>query len=171
VRTLQAEGLKVELLLLEKMQNTEVRRVLQEDTDILVEQLIFTGHGLNGLEGMACGLPVISNLDDDDYILPMRRWSFFSECPIVSATPENLVDVLRRLVTRPELRLQLAMSGRQYAEKYHGLDSATYLFGEVIEYVYGRRDSLINMYHPLSSEYTKRSPKIVPPLVNNRIVD
>jgi len=171
VQQLQGEGLKVELLLLEKMQNVEVRRVLQEDADILVEQLIFTGHGLNGLEGMACGLPVVCNLDDNDYILPVRRWSFFSECPIVSATPESLVDVLRKLVTRPELRAQLAVMGRQYAEKYHGLDSATYLFGEIIKYAYGRRESLINMYHPLLSEYTKRSPKIMPPLFNNRIVD
>lgn len=171
VRKLQSEGLQVELVLLEKIPNTQVRAVLSSEADILVEQLIATGHGLNGLEGMACGLPVISNLEDDDYILPMRRWSFFSECPIVSATPENLVDVLRKLVTRPELRAQLSVAGRQYAAKYHGLDSAVYLFSEVIEYAYGRRESLINMYHPLLGEYPKRSPKIVPPLVNNRIVD
>lgn len=171
VRILQSEGLRVELILLEKIQNAQVRAVLSSEADILVEQLIFTGHGLNGLEGMACGLPVVSNLEDDDYLLPVRRWSFFSECPIVSATPENLVHVLRKLVTRPKLRAQLGQAGRQYAEKYHGLDSAVYLFEAVIDRAYGRREPLINMYHPLLSEYTKRSPQIVPPLVNNRIVD
>jgi hypothetical protein len=170
IRILQAEGLKIELRLLEKIQNKEVRRILCEDTDILIEQIICTGHGLNGLEGLASGLPVISNLEDDTYIMPVRRWSFFGECPLVSASPETLVDVLRKLVTRPELRHQIGKAGRAYVEKYHGLDSAQYLFTNVIDYVYGRRESLINLYHPLLGEYPNRSPKIEHPLVNNRIV-
>jgi hypothetical protein len=171
IRILQAEGLKIELRLLERIQNTEVRRILCEDTDILVEQIIATGHGLNGLEGLASGLPVISNLEDDTYLMPMRRWSFFGECPLVSASPETLVNVLRKLVTRPELRQQLGKAGRDYMEKYHGIDSAQYLFANVIDYVYSRRDSLINLYHPLQGHYPNRSPKIEHPLVNNRIVD
>jgi len=171
VRKLQAEGLQVELRLLEKIQNSEVRRILREDADILVEQLICTGHGLNAVEGMASGLPVISNLEDEDYILPMRRWSFFSECPIVSATPENLVDVLRKLITRPQLRRELGHASRKYVEKYQGLDSAAYLFDAVIEFAYGRRPSLNNLFHPLKGERTHRLPRIQHSLVNNRIVD
>jgi glycosyltransferase involved in cell wall biosynthesis len=171
VKKLQDEGLKVELRLVEKMQNNDVRRYFNEQADILVEQLIFTGHGLNGLEGLASGLPVISNLEDETYILPMRRWSYFSECPIVSATPENLIDVLRKLITRPELRKKLGCAGRQYAEKYHGMDSAVYLFEAVIDLAYGRRDSLINLYHPLLGDYPRRKPRVEHPLVNNRIID
>jgi glycosyltransferase involved in cell wall biosynthesis len=171
VNKLQHEGLNVELRLLEKIQNTDIRRILNEEADILVEQLIFTGHGLNGLEGLASGLPVISNLEDETYILPMRRWSYFSECPIVSASPENLVDVLRKLITRPELRKQLSQAGRKYAEKYHGMDSAAYLFDAVINFACERSVSLINLYHPLLGAYTQRLPRVDHPLVNNRIVD
>lgn len=170
INQLKEEGLLVELTLLEGKQNIEVRHTLQYEADILVEQIIATGHGLNGLEGMASGLPTISNLEDDDYILPIRRWSYFNECPIVSASPETLVDVLRKLVTRPELRKQLGQAGREYVEKYHGLDSAQYLFREVIEYIYGRRESLINLYHPILGEYPKRKPTVKHPLVNNKIV-
>ena len=119
VRRLQAEGLKVELILMEGMQNSDVRRVLREETDILVEQLIATGHGFNAVEGMASGLPVVANLEDDAYTLPFRRWSFLSECPIVSASPETLVDCLRSLVTRPALRHELGRASRQYAEEVH----------------------------------------------------
>ncbi len=171
VNRLCSEGLKVELVLIEKMQNAAVRKTLETEIDILVEQLIATGHGLNALEGMASELPVICNLEDDVFMLPFRRWSYFSECPLVSASPENLVDVLRKLVTRPALRSQLGKAGREYVEKYHGLDSAQYLFGEVIEYLYGRRESLINLYHPLLGEYPKRKPKVAHPLTNNRIID
>jgi len=170
IKKLQSEGLKVELILLEKMKNEVVRKTLQAKADILVEQLIF-GHGLNALEGMASGIPVISNVEDDNYILPFKRWSYFSECPLVSASPETLLDVLRKLVTRPELRKQLGKAGREYVEKYHGFDSAQYLFTNVIEYIYGRKDSIINLYHPLLGEYPNRSPKIKHPLLNNRIID
>jgi glycosyltransferase involved in cell wall biosynthesis len=171
VDCLRKEGLKVELLLLERMQNTMVQEILEKKADILVEQLIITGHGLNGVEGMASGIPVVCNLEDETYILPFRRWSYFSECPLVSASPETLVEVLRKLITRPELRHQLGKAGREYVEKYHGLDSAQYLFREVIEFAYGRRESLINLYHPLLGEYPKRKPRVTHPLVNNHIVD
>lgn len=169
VERLKAEGLRVELCLLEGVSNEQVRRTLGTDIDILVEQLIYSGHAMSGLEGMASGLPVVCNLEDDQYFLPARRWSFFGECPLVSAEPENLVAVLRELVTNPKLREELGHMGRQYAEKYHGLDSCRYLFTAVIDYLYGRRNSLMDLYHPLTSEYVNRSPRIVPPLDKNRL--
>jgi glycosyltransferase involved in cell wall biosynthesis len=171
IEILQKEGLKIRFILLEKLQNSEVNRILNEDADILLEQLVATGHGLNAMEGLASALPVVSNLEDESYMLPLRRWSYFEECPIVSGTPENLEDVLRKLITRPELRNQLGDAGRKYVEKYHGLDSARFVFGEIIEFLQGNRESLINLFHPLLGEYPNRSPKIVHPLVKNRIVD
>ncbi|OKH49642.1 aminotransferase [Phormidium tenue NIES-30] len=171
VNRLKQEGLLVKLILLEKVQNSKIREQLRHHTDILVDQVIATGHALNALEGLASGIPVISNLEDEAYILPFRRWTYFGECPIASATPENLTDVLRKLITRPKLRAQLGRAGREYVEKYHGLDSAQYLFNNVIDYVYGRKESLMNLYHPLLGEYPKRKPPIQHPLVNNRIVD
>lgn len=171
IKKLQAEGLKIELILLEKLQNSRVKEILNQEADILVEQLIATGHGMNGLEGLASGIPVISNMEDESYMLPLRRWSYLDECPLVSGTPETLVDVLRKLITNPDLRNQLGDAGRKYVEKYHGLDSARFVFGEIIEFLQGNRESLINLFHPLLGQYPNRSPKVVHPLVKNRIVD
>lgn len=141
------------------------------EADILVEQIIGTRHSLSVLEGMAAGIPTISNLEDETYTLPMRRWSFLNECPLVSATPENITDVLRKLITNPELRSDLGRAGREYVEKYHGLDSAQYLFENVFDYIYGKKDSIINLYHPILGEYPNRIPRIKHPLVQNRIFD
>jgi hypothetical protein len=171
VSQLQNEGLKIKLILLEKMQNTEVKRILEEESDILVEQLIATGHGMNGLEGLASGLPVISNLEDEAYILPLRRWSYFDECPLVSATPETIKEVLRKLVTQPQLRHAIGNAGRAYVEKYHGIDSCQFVFEEIIAKLKGERESLINLFHPLLGDYPNRTPKIVHPLKNNLISD
>jgi hypothetical protein len=171
IDTLKAEGLKIELKLLEKVSNDVVRDVMSQKVDILVEQIIFTSHGLSGLEGMASGLPTISNMEDETYTLPMRRWSFLNECPIVSASPETIVDVLRKLVKRPKLRSHLGRASREYVEKYHGFDSAQFLFSNVLDYLYGKKDSLINLYHPILGDYVNRSPKIDHPLVKNQIVE
>lgn len=169
VEKLKAEGLQIELLLIENVPNVEVRRILAEDVDILVEQLIFTGHGLNGIEGMASGLPVISNLEDENFVQPFRRWSYFNECPIVSASPETLVDTLRKLVEQPALRQELGVASRMYVEKYHGLEASAYLFENVIKYLEGGEVDLINLYHPLKGYYKSNEPKIEVPLINNHI--
>lgn len=171
VRKLREEGLAVELILLEKVQNDVVRKIFREDADILVEQLVATGHGFNAVEGMASGLAVISNLEDTTYTLPFRRWSFLNECPIASASPESVADVLRKLVTRPALRRSLGQAGRQYAEKYHGFRSAQHLFRSVLDYLDGHDVNLLNLYHPLLGEYPNSSPRIQHSLVNNRIAD
>jgi hypothetical protein len=170
VRKLREEGLAVELVLLEKVQNDVLRKIFRDDIDILIEQLIATGHGFNAVEGMASGLPVVSNLEDETYTLPFRRWSFLNECPIASASPESIQEVLHKLVTRPDLRLTLGRAGRQYAEKYHSYRSAQHLFKSVLGYLDGQDINLLNIYHPLSGEYPDSSPRIKPPLTNNRII-
>jgi glycosyltransferase involved in cell wall biosynthesis len=170
VDELKVRGFSVRLVLVEGVKNADLRRVLETEVDIVVEQLIYTGYSLNGIEAMASGLPVVDNLEDESYLLPFRRWSYFNECPVVSATPENLADVLSALVSRPELRTKLGKASRRYVEKYHGLECAQYLFENILDYLYGRKESLINLYHPLLGAYTNRSPKVRHPLMNNRIV-
>lgn len=171
VEALKEEGLKVELILLEKIQNEEVKKVLRESSDIHVEQLVFTGFGLNAIEAMATGLPVVSNLEEESITRPFRRWSYLNECPLVSSTPERLVEDLRKLVTRPELRKELGKCGRLYTKKYHSYQSSQFLFKQVIEHLEGKRDSLMAMYHPLDSEYLSDEPKLSSPLFENKIID
>ncbi|MFK7923657.1 MAG: aminotransferase [Bacteroidia bacterium] len=171
VDRLKAQGLDVELRLIEGVQNSEVRRILGDEAHILVEQIVATGHALNGLEGMASGIPVVCNLEDSEFTLPLKRWSYLNECPIVSASPETIFETLEKLVRNPELRGQLGLACRLYTEKYHGLDSAQFLFENVIAYLYGKDVDLLGLYHPLLGEYPNRSPKIQHPLKNNRIVD
>ncbi|MDP6495772.1 MAG: hypothetical protein QGI09_10245, partial [Dehalococcoidia bacterium] len=61
VEQLQREGLKVELVLMEGMPNSEVKRRMA-DCHVLTEQFIQGWYGLNGLEGMASGKPVLAYL-------------------------------------------------------------------------------------------------------------
>jgi len=168
VNDLKKEGLRIKLILLENVPNSQVRDLMQE-IDILVEQLIIPAHGLNAIEGMASGLPVHANLDNEVYTKLFRRYSFLNECPILSTSPETLKDNLRLLVTNPELRKELGELGRKYAEKYHSYKMAQFLFTSIFKKFDGEDIDLMNLFHPLKSEYVKNN-YIKTPLINNRYI-
>jgi glycosyltransferase involved in cell wall biosynthesis len=169
VERLEAEGLRVELVLLEKVPNVRVKEVMQ-GVDILADQFIISGYGLAAIEGMASGLPVMSNLDNSTYMQLFRRYSFLNECPIVSTTPETIYRNLKVLVTQPRLREQIGRAARQFAEKYHSYETAQYLFGSIYEkLIHGKEIDLMNLFHPLKSEYNRRKPMVQHPLIENRL--
>jgi glycosyltransferase involved in cell wall biosynthesis len=165
---LKAEGLPVELVLAERISNDQVRRLMQE-VDILADQLILPGYGLNAIEGMASGLPVIANLEDRAATEVFRRYSFLDECPIVSAGPGTIAEVLRVLVANRSLRTELGIAGRAYVEKYHSYATAQYLFGSIYRKFAGEDVDLMNLYHPLKSAYCREKSVIKHPLVGSRI--
>lgn len=167
INQLKAEGVKVELVLLEKVQNNRVKEVMQE-IDILAEQFIATCYGLNGIEGMASGLPVMANLENEVYTKIFRRYSFLNECPIFSTSPENLKENLKILITNPELRKELGVAGRAYVEKYHSFKATQYLFSSIFKKLDGEDIDLINLYHPLKSNYAIRN-KVIHPLSENKL--
>lgn len=170
VQQIQAEGWLVELILLEKVPNQEVRQRMQA-ADILAEQFIFPGgYALSGIEGMACGLPVLANLSHESYTRVFRRYSFLNECPVLSTTPETLKQNLLLLICNPDLRETLGRAGRAYVEKYHSYETARYLFGSIYRKLLQNEDiDLMNLFHPLTSEYNKRAPYVKHPLIENQL--
>jgi glycosyltransferase involved in cell wall biosynthesis len=149
VDTLRGEGLDVELLLMEGQPNEVVRQTMPE-VDLLADQFILTGYGLAAVEAMSSGLPVMCNLEDERLMRIYRLYSFFGECPIVSATPELLADRLRELVTQPKRRRELGEAGRGYVERFHSEAAAQHLFGSIHRKLLDGEDvDLMNLLHPL----------------------
>ena len=168
VEDLKDEGLDIELVLLEHKTNDKVLEELR-NSDILAEQFILTGYGLSGIEGMATGIPVLSNLENEEYTRVFRRYSYLNECPILSTSPENIKENLRILIKHPELRKQLGIAGRKYVEKYHSYMAAKYIFSNVYEKILnGKNIDLMNVFHPLKSDYVKNN-KIIHPLKENTL--
>lgn len=169
INDLISEGYNIEFKLLEKIKNDEVLQEL-ENSDILVEQLLFNGYALNAVEAMAKGLVVLSNLNDDKHNELFRRFSFLNECPILSSTPESLKDNLILIIENENLRNQLSDLGVKYVQKYHSEKSTQFLFTNIFKKLDGEDIDLMNLYHPLKSEYVKTN-YIETPLVNNRYVE
>jgi glycosyltransferase involved in cell wall biosynthesis len=115
VEQLREEGLHVRLMLMEGQSNEAIRRALGQ-ADVVIDQIV-TGFGLFAVEAMSVGRPVISNLSwlpDDIRALPG-----LVDSPLVDASESDVVDVLRTLVTDPELRRERGEAGRRHALRYH----------------------------------------------------
>lgn len=81
--------------------------------DIIISQLIGPSYGVFPLEGMALGKPVINRIEES--ILP----TYPSELPLVSADAQTLYGAIKRLLEDANLRRELGIQGRKYAENYH----------------------------------------------------
>ena len=70
----------------------------------------------------------------------------------------------------PALREALGRAGRQYAEKYHSYEVAQYLFGAIYRKILdGETVDLMNLFHPLSSPFNRRLPRVEHPLEESRL--
>ncbi|NLL11382.1 MAG: glycosyltransferase family 4 protein [Methanomicrobiales archaeon] len=168
VNKLRNEGLMIELLLMEKVSNEDIRKVMPT-ADIHVDQLLM-GYAMSAIEGLATGLPVLSNLENEQITRVFRRFSYLNECPIISTSPENLLDNLRILITNPLMREQIGKASRSFAEKYHSYKTGQYLFSSVYDKIIkGDNIDLMNLFHPILSDYVKQSPIITSPLKENKL--
>lgn len=151
VERLKREGYQIDFHLLEGLKNTEVKKILQ-NSDIHVELLI-SGYGLSGLEGMALAKPVISNFQTDTAVL--RHYSFLDECPIVQANLDTIYEKLKWLIENPSSRKEIGEASRRYALKYHSYLSQQIMWGQIYRQVwYGEPVDLMLLYHPLVGTYT-----------------
>lgn len=130
VADLAAEGIPIDLVLVEKKPNAEVREALVE-CDVVLDQLVIGWYAMFALEGMAMSKPVICFLRDDLVDLYLSAGAISEPPPLISATQLTIKDRLRELaLNRGSLR-QIGASGHAYALKYHSLEAIGEVFCKV----------------------------------------
>ena len=113
------EQLPVELDIVEGLPHEQAQE-RYERADIVVDQLNAGWHGVFALEAMALGKPVVVHLNPD--VVRQAERAYGTKVPLVPATKESLVDVLRPLVESPELRRTIGAESRAYVERVHDID-------------------------------------------------
>lgn len=83
--------------------------------DIFLDQFIVGDFGMASLEAMALGKPVVC------YVKESLRGAYPADLPIVSATPDELPDVLEWLLRDGSARARLGREGRSYVEQHHSM--------------------------------------------------
>ena len=117
VEELRADGLPLELVLIEGLPNDEARRTY-ERADIVADQFLIGAYALFAIEGMALGKPVLCYLNERFYEFH-PEWE---DCPILNTNPDTIVENLRRLAIDPELRRELGRRGPPYVQAHHSLE-------------------------------------------------
>ncbi|PKR86802.1 glycosyltransferase family 4 protein [Heyndrickxia camelliae] len=100
--------------ILEKVSHEQAMQTYLK-SDIIIDQLLCGSYGMLSVEAMAMGKPVVAYIRDD------VREHFPADLPIVQATPDNLDEVLLKLIQNPSLRHEIGMKSREYVEKYHSV--------------------------------------------------
>ena len=98
--------------LIEGMKHSEAKK-LYENADVIVDQLRLGTYGVFAVESMALGKPVITYIHED-----FKR-SYPPNLPIQTATINSIGDVLERILTDGDLRHNLGIQSRKYAEDHH----------------------------------------------------
>lgn len=118
VQTLKAEGLPVDLALVEGLDNATAMEIYRS-ADVIFDQCLIGFHGYFALEAMALGKPVLCFVRDRDrYLLSP------DECPIIDTHPDTLADDLRRLLACGGVELRrIGLQGQAYVLKHYSVEA------------------------------------------------
>jgi len=109
---LRKQSYSFKYLRIEDSDNSETRRIIRDEADIIIDQLVIGAFGTFAVEGMFFGKPVVGYLIED----VMKE--HYPDCPIVNVTIENITDKLAWLIDNPTERVRLGREGRTYVERY-----------------------------------------------------
>lgn len=131
VEELKAEGVPVELVIVERQPNDEVRRVMAT-VDVVADQLIIGWYAMFALEAMSMEKPVLCYLREDLEELYIgagliRR----GEIPIIKCSPATVKEAIRRLAVERDSLSEIGRRSREYVMRHHSLDAVGKVFRAV----------------------------------------
>lgn len=131
VETLRAEGLPLELELIERRPNAEVLAGIAR-ADLVLDQMIIGWYAMFALEAMALGRPVACYLRPDLVDLYINAGLVErAELPFVDIQPQSIEAVLRAVLAGDIDLAERAAKARAYVVKHHSLSAVGRVFAEV----------------------------------------
>ncbi|MBI4338636.1 MAG: hypothetical protein HY680_01640 [Chloroflexi bacterium] len=134
VQQLKAEGLNIQLVLLERVPNTEVRGIMA-DCHAVADQFVLGWYALTAVEAMASGKPVLCYLRPDlDRFYQL--YSHEQGCPVINTPIERIAERLRWLYYNPQECERIGRESRAYVERYHSLEGFGGFLKGVVDSLY-----------------------------------
>lgn len=103
---------------------------LYREADVVLDQFRLGSYGVAAVEALAAGRIVIG--DVDDRVRDRVRAATGLELPMISARPEELADLLRRIAGDPGEALALAEGGPRFAADVHDGRRAAAVIADVL---------------------------------------
>ena len=138
VSELRDEGYDVELKILRKVPNHELRKAIAE-AHIIADQLVVGWYAMFALEGMCAGKPVLCHLRED----LVRLYEFAGlvepgEIPLVNCDRTTVTDRLRELLDDPTRIDKVGRASREYVVRHHSLEAVGDMFAQANKVMFGR---------------------------------
>ncbi len=131
VKELNEEGLDIELILLERVPNDEVRRVMAS-ADVVADQLIVGWYAMFALEGMAMGKPVLCYLREDLKQLYIASGLIAAdEIPIINCSPATAKESIRNLALHRDKLPAIGKRSREYVIRHHSTQAVGRIFDDI----------------------------------------
>lgn len=129
---LKAEGLDIELVLLQRVPNDRIRQVMAE-VDLVADQFVIGWYAMFALEAMAMEKPVLCYLRDDlvelyaktDVLPP-------GELPILNTSSLEIAERLRWAYAHRDELPEIGRRGRAFVRKYHSTEAVGRVFAEIL---------------------------------------
>jgi hypothetical protein len=131
VEELRAEGESIELVLVQKLPNKEIRKLI-DTVDIVADQLIIGWYAMFAMEAMAMGKPVLCYLREDLKQLYIDAGLIVeNEIPLIDCSTSNVKSVLRELMHDPSRLKDAASRGPEYVRRHHSTEAVGDVFGRI----------------------------------------
>lgn len=133
VRLMRADGLHVELRLVERQPNDQVRRAI-EGSDVVVDQLVIGWYAMFAIESMSLRRAVLCHVRPDLAALHVAAGTApEGGFPFIPADSGTVEHALRRLYETPVSIREAGDRGRRFVESRHSLRFGARLFGAIQE--------------------------------------
>lgn len=134
IESLKSEGYPIELILVEKLPNSEIKRLIQS-VDLVLDQLVVGWYAMFAIEAMASGKPVICYLRSDleDLYIAAGLISTIEEIPIIRATPFDIKQVLADIMDNPKILHSAAIGGPEFVKKHHSVQAISEIFAPILK--------------------------------------
>ncbi|MCE9546971.1 MAG: hypothetical protein K8T25_15970 [Planctomycetia bacterium] len=131
VEELRAEGLNVELSVVQGVSNLELRERIRQ-ADIVADQLVIGWYAMLAIEAMALGKPVLCYLRPDLVELHVNSGALQpGEPPLVDCSPQTVKEQLRRLMLDAKERREVGARARAYVVAHHSLEAIGRVFDRI----------------------------------------
>jgi len=131
VEELRQEGVDVEIVVLERASNEEIRRVMSS-VDMVADQLIIGWYAMFAMEGMALGKPVLCHIRRDLESLYIRSGLIEEgELPLIRCEPSDVKRVVRELVSDRGRMKRVGEQSRRFVARHHSLEAIADMFDRI----------------------------------------
>lgn len=131
IAELQAEGELIELVFVQGLSNTELKKLI-ESVDVVADQLIIGWYAMFAIEAMAMGKPVLCYLRDDLQQLYVDAGLIEDdEIPIINCSQRNVKETLRLLMRDPGRVADAEKRGPVYVSRHHSLAAVGSVFSGI----------------------------------------